>query len=96
MAKETPLQAMKRLYQSKEKLIDKVIDVAREADEEKDEVVQRLSTVSNKKLLRLAVRRAWRPIARFEVAVCEGERGCDRGMRGPRRRTPSLGRKPTS
>ena len=54
MAKETPLQAMKRLYQSKEKLIDKVIDVAREADEEKDEVVQRLSTVSNKKLLRLA------------------------------------------
>jgi hypothetical protein len=54
MAKETPLQAMKRLYQSKDKLIDKVIDVAREADEEKDEVVQRLSTVSNKKLLRLA------------------------------------------
>jgi hypothetical protein len=45
---------MKRLYQSKDKLIDKVIDVAREADEEKDEVVQRLSTVSNKKLLRLA------------------------------------------
>ena len=45
---------MKRLYQSKEKLIDKVIDVAREADEEKDVVVERLSTVSNKKLLRLA------------------------------------------
>ena len=45
---------MKRLYQSKEKLIDKVIDVAREADEEKDAVVERLSTVSNKKLLRLA------------------------------------------
>lgn len=54
MAKETPLQAMKRLYQSKEKLIDKVVDVAREADEEKDAVVERLSTVSNKKLLRLA------------------------------------------
>lgn len=54
MAKETPLQAMKRLYQSKEKLIDKVVDIAREADEEKDEVVERLSTVSNKKLLRLA------------------------------------------
>ena len=45
---------MKRLYQSKEKLIDKVVDVAREADEEKDAVVERLSTVSNKKLLRLA------------------------------------------
>ena len=54
MANETPLQAVKRLYQSKEKLIEKVVDVAREADEEKDEVVQRLSTVSNKKLLRLA------------------------------------------
>ena len=45
---------MKRLYQSKDKLIEKVIDIAREADEEKDEVVERLSTVSNKKLLRLA------------------------------------------
>lgn len=45
---------MKRLYQSKDKLIEKVVDVAREADEEKDEVVERLSTVSNKKLLRLA------------------------------------------
>lgn len=44
---------MKRLYQSKEKLIDKVVDIAREADEEKDEVVERLSSVSNKKLLRL-------------------------------------------
>jgi hypothetical protein len=53
MAKETPLQAMKRLYQSKDKLIDKVVDIAREADEEKDEVVRRLATVSNKKLLRL-------------------------------------------
>ena len=45
---------MKRLYQSKDKLIEKVVEIAREADEEKDEVVQRLSTVSNKKLLRLA------------------------------------------
>ena len=54
MAKETPLQAVKRLYQSKEKLIDKVVDVAREADEEVAEVKERLTAVSNRKLLRLA------------------------------------------
>ena len=51
---ETPLQAVKRLYQSKEKLIDKVVEVAREADEEVSEVKERLAAVSNKKLLRLA------------------------------------------
>jgi hypothetical protein len=54
MAKETPLQAVKRLYQSKDKLIDKVVDVARDADEEVAEVKERLATVSNRKLLRLA------------------------------------------
>jgi hypothetical protein len=54
MANETPLQAVKRLYQSKEKLIDKVADVAREADEEVAEVKERLAAVSNRKLLRLA------------------------------------------
>ena len=54
MANETPLQAVKRLYQSKEKLIDKVVEVAREADEEVAEVKERLATVSNRKLLRLA------------------------------------------
>lgn len=54
MAKETPLQAVKRLYQSKDKLIDKVVDVARGADEDVAEVKERLATVSNKKLLRLA------------------------------------------
>jgi hypothetical protein len=54
MAKETPLQAVKRLYQSKEKLIDKVVEVARDADEEIGEVKERLAAVSNRKLLRLA------------------------------------------
>ncbi|HKE14042.1 MAG TPA: hypothetical protein VKB80_04180 [Kofleriaceae bacterium] len=54
MAKETPLQAVKRLYGSKEKLIDKLVDVAGEPDEDSGEVKQRLTTVSNKKLLRLA------------------------------------------
>ena len=45
---------MKRLYQSKDKLIDQVVDIARGEDEDKDEVKERLRTVSNKKLLRLA------------------------------------------
>src|SRR5688572_18595031 len=54
MAKETPLQAMKRLYGSKEKLIDAVKDAAAQAGEEAAEVKERLVSVSNKKLLRLA------------------------------------------
>jgi hypothetical protein len=54
MAKETPLQAVKRLYGSKEKLIDKLVDLARDPDEDAGEVKERLATVSNKKLLRLA------------------------------------------
>jgi hypothetical protein len=54
MAKETPLQAVKRLYGSKDKLIDKLVDVARDGDEDEGEVKERLGTVSNKKLLRLA------------------------------------------
>jgi hypothetical protein len=54
MAKETPLQAVKRLYGSKEKLIDQVVDLARDADEDAGEVKERLATVSNKKLLRMA------------------------------------------
>lgn len=45
---------MKRLYQSKDKLIDQVVDIARGEDEDRDEVKERLRTVSNKKLLRLA------------------------------------------
>jgi hypothetical protein len=54
MAKETPLQAVKRLYGSKDKLIDQLVDVVRDGDEEAAEVKERLGTVSNKKLLRLA------------------------------------------
>ena len=54
MAKETPLQAVKRLYGSKEKLIDKLVDLARDPDEDAGGVKERLATVSNRKLLRLA------------------------------------------
>jgi len=54
MAKETPLQAVKRLYGGKEKLIEKLVDAARGTDEDAGEVKERLATVSNKKLLRMA------------------------------------------
>lgn len=54
MAKETPLQAMKRLYGNKEKLIDSVVEVAKGAGEDVAEVKDRLVSVSNKKLLKLA------------------------------------------
>jgi hypothetical protein len=54
MAKETPVQAMKRLYGNKDKLIEHVAEVARSAGEEAGEVKDRLASVSNQKLLRLA------------------------------------------
>jgi len=54
MAKESPIQVMKRLYGSKDKLIDSVVDVARGAGEEATEVKDRLVSVSNAKLLKLA------------------------------------------
>lgn len=54
MAKETPLQAVKRLHGSKDKLVDSIADACRQADEDKSQTVERLKTVSNKKLLRLA------------------------------------------
>jgi hypothetical protein len=54
MAKETPLQTVKRLYGSKEKLVDSLVDVAKSAGEEAAEVKSRLLSASNKQLLRLA------------------------------------------
>jgi hypothetical protein len=54
MAKETPLQTVKRIYGSKEKLVDSLVDVAKSAGEEAAEVKSRLLSASNKKLLRLA------------------------------------------
>jgi hypothetical protein len=54
MAKETPVQAMKRLYGNKDKLVDSVVEVARNAGEEAADVKNRLVAVSNQKLLRLA------------------------------------------
>lgn len=53
--KESPLAAVKRLYGTKEKLVDTVVSqLAKDSDESADELKARLSTASNKKLLRLA------------------------------------------
>ena len=51
---ETPMQAVKRLYGSKEKLIDSLTKTLRDAEEEAGELKQRLLKISNAKLLRLA------------------------------------------
>lgn len=53
--KETPLAKVKRLHGSKEKLVDSLVDkLAKDSDESAGDMKQRLMTVSNKKLLRLA------------------------------------------
>lgn len=54
--KETPLATIKRLHGSKEKLVDSLVaTLAKENEDENEaELKQRLMTVSNKKLLRLA------------------------------------------
>ncbi len=59
MSTETPLQQMKRLYGSKQELVDKIAKLARKSDgegeeEDVDDVKARLLTASNAKLLRLA------------------------------------------
>jgi len=51
---ETPMQAVKRLYGSKDKLIDSLAKTLRDAEEEAGEFKQRLLKISNAKLLRLA------------------------------------------
>lgn len=54
MPKETPLQTVKRLYGSKDKLIDSVVDAAKGAGDDVSDLKERLMTASNRKLLRLA------------------------------------------
>lgn len=51
---ETPLAAVKRLYGSKDKLVDSIAQTLRVGDEDEGELKQRLLSASNKKLLRLA------------------------------------------
>lgn len=54
MTKPTPLQAVNSQYGTKEKLIESVVNVAKDDDEDASDVTERLRSVSNKKLLRLA------------------------------------------
>ncbi|GAB4533004.1 MAG: hypothetical protein Tsb0020_49010 [Haliangiales bacterium] len=52
--KETPLATVKRIHGSKDALIDALAaDLAKQSDDSKDEIRQRLFGASNKKLLRL-------------------------------------------
>lgn len=53
--KETPLATVRRLHGSKEKLVDSLIPaLVDDGDESKAELKERLMSVSNQKLLRLA------------------------------------------
>lgn len=54
MTKETPLQAVKRRFGSKEALVDAIAETARGASEEVADAKERLKTQTNKKLLRIA------------------------------------------
>jgi hypothetical protein len=45
---------MKRLYVSKDKLVDAVTDFARDQNEDRAEAATRLAALSNRKLLRMA------------------------------------------
>lgn len=53
-AKETPLQAVKRLHGSKEKLVEKLVADLESAGEDAEDLETRLQASTNKKLLRLA------------------------------------------
>ncbi len=54
--KETPLAKVKRIYGSKEALVDAILasGLAKESDEDSGSLKQRLLKASNKKLLRLS------------------------------------------
>ena len=54
MAIDTPMQAMKRIYDSKDKLVSSIAGAVKHDGESKDEAVARLKGLSNKKLLRLS------------------------------------------
>lgn len=54
MAKDTPLQTMKKIYGTKDKLVDSVVDAVKHEGESKEEAVARLKSVSNGKLLRMS------------------------------------------
>ncbi len=53
MAIDTPVQAMKKLYDSKDKLISSIVGAVKQDGESDADAVSRLKTVSNQKLLRM-------------------------------------------
>ncbi|MBN2723139.1 MAG: hypothetical protein JXR95_03605 [Deltaproteobacteria bacterium] len=53
MTKTTPLQMVKEKFGSKDKLVEKVVDLIAQGKEEKEELADRLKTAANAKLLRL-------------------------------------------
>lgn len=54
MAIDTPMQAMKKIYDSKDKLVSSIAGAVKLEGESNDEAVSRLKGLSNKKLLRLS------------------------------------------
>ncbi len=52
--RETPMQAVKRIYGSRDKLVDSLAKSLKDAEEDAGELKDRLLRISNKKLLRLA------------------------------------------
>jgi negative regulator of replication initiation len=54
MAKESPIQTVKRVYGSKDKLIDSVASSLKAVGDDASDAKERLRAVSNSKLLKLA------------------------------------------
>ncbi len=53
MAIDTPVQAMKKLHGSKDKLISSIVGTVKQEGESDEDAIARLKTVSNQKLLRM-------------------------------------------
>jgi len=63
-ASESPIATMKRVYGSKDKLLDAAVKALSELGEDADELKERLRTASNQKLLRLVevgkeIKKSW-------------------------------------
>ncbi len=54
MATDTPIQAMKKIFETKDKLVSSIVGAVKHDGESDDEAVARLKGLSNKKLLRLS------------------------------------------
>lgn len=53
MANNTPMQAMKKIHESKDKLISSIVGTVKHEGESDADAIARLKGVSNKKLLRM-------------------------------------------